>query len=130
MTALPTLTMEEIERMARIKIPDSAQDIQVYYVTGGMDDLILVKFTLPATELDAFLKSAGYPTELTDHGWPRFVPSDHVPWWPKREEYFDNPEKSFAGAEVQEMEIGFVRKILVDQTDLELFIIYLQHFET
>jgi hypothetical protein len=117
-----TTDRKTIEAYARVKIPASATDLQASLLTGWLDDSASVKFKLPISDLDPFLKSAGYIEPLEDNFSPiGRTNSKEISWWKPGD------AKAFAGTEV--MEAGFTKKIMVDKTNPQLLIIYLNHFE-
>lgn len=127
MTDLPQHSIEEVEEIARIEIPASATEIQVYAETGGMDDLALIKFKLPANELDSFLEKHGFHN-LKQGYWSLqdfSVPGD---WWPSVEPNSKPPIAEYLGGKLHFP--GFSQSILIDVTNKKFYIIYLQGFET
>jgi len=125
--ATPTLSFSEIENMARLELPECAGNLHVYYLSDGIDDFILLRFTLPPSDLEQFLLSSGYPQELQDYEWPMLSTIDEIPWWPKMEDYQAVEDVFFSGYQINEP--GYARKILVEKTNPGLFIIFLEHFE-
>jgi hypothetical protein len=122
--AKPTETTDKakIEAYARIKLPANATEIQASVLDGFQDDAILLKFKLPANDLEAFLQSAGYKEPLEDNFSPIGLQnSKELKWWTP------GAAKVFAGAEV--VEPGFAKKIMVDKSDPKVFIVYLSHFQ-
>ncbi len=110
-----------IEQYARIKLPASATDIHSYTVSG-IDRAILVRFTLPSTDLSEFLRDAGYVETLRAgynpiSSWPR----EKLEWWKS------DQTNEFRGGSV--MEPSFWKNIFVDTSDQQTYIVYLEHFE-
>jgi hypothetical protein len=147
MTAVPTSTpsIADIERWARLEMPASAQDIQAYVDPGGLDALVVMTFKLPPQDLQPFLDAAGYPAPLQVPDSSRFVPgyyeefdkglpgkpdSAGLPWWPSRGEWDRMLQESDRVLRLGHVfESSFSRSILVDQTDGDLYTIYLYHSE-
>ncbi len=110
-----------IEQYARIKLPASATDIHSY-TESGMDRIILVRFTLPATDLSQFLRDAGYTEPLRNNYNPLSAWNGYdLPWL--------QPESAanFAGGIASEL--SFAKRIFVDTSDPQTYIVYLEHFE-
>jgi hypothetical protein len=109
-----------IESYARIKLPNSATNIHSYS-TSGKDLLILVKFELPPSDLDAFTKSIGYTNQIQVNqlSLERADPFDKAPWWDPR------AAKIFAGGMIDSG--SFAKMILIDKTNPNSYIIYLEH---
>lgn len=119
------LPVSEIEILARLKIPDSASDIQTHALYW-MDDIIFIRFQLPAYELNDFLASAGF-SNLKPGYWPFY--DERVPWWPKRNEFIGNPARIFAGEKIDLLDQGFSKSIGVDMTNEDIYTIYLKCFD-
>lgn len=119
------LPVSEIEILARLKIPDSASDIQTHALYW-MDDIIFIRFQLPAYELNDFLASAGF-SNLRPGYWPFY--DERVPWWPKRNEFIGNPARIFAGEKIDLLDQGFSKSIGVDMTNEDIYTIYLKCFD-
>lgn len=119
------LPITEIESWTHFKLPESASNVQTHAL-HWMDSRIYVKFQLPASELDAFLAEAGF-TDLKPDYWP--FHDGRVPWWPKRSEFVDNPEKVFAGQKIDLLDQKFSKSIGVDMTEKDVFTIYLICFD-
>jgi len=147
MTAAPTSTpsIADIERWGRLEIPASAQDIQAYVDTGGLDALVVLTFRLPASDLPLFLATAGYSAPLTPPDGSRFIPGYYeefdkglpgrpdaagLSWWPSKEDWdrmLQDPQRVLRSGHV--FESSFSRTILIDQTDGDLLTVYLFHSE-
>lgn len=118
-------SIEEVEKIARIKIPDSATEIQVYGVTGWMDDMALIKFKLPAAELNTFLERYGFH-DLKPGYWS--IQNDaSVDWWPNWQPGSKPPIEKYLGGQFGQP--GFAQHILVDVTNEDFYVIYLFCFE-
>ena len=146
-TAVPTATpsIAEIERWARLKMPATAQDVHAYVDARWLDALVVLTFKLPAGNLAPFLREAGYedplrPPESTldipgyyeefDRRLPGYDNSTGLPWWPSTADWnrmLDDPERVLLFGDV--FKASFSRTILVDQTDPDLYTIYLYHSE-
>ena len=76
-----SVNREQMEQLARIKLPPSSQDIEVH-TESGIDTLILLRFTVSESDLKAFLIDAGY-TEPLKSGFHPFSSQEirGVPWW-------------------------------------------------
>jgi len=121
------LSITEIEKIGRIKIPSSALDVQTYAVTGWMDDLVLIRFNLPPSDLNSFLENHGFK-ELKQGYWSIQNAPSSVAWWPKKENYSINPMPVFSGSSLNTP--GFSQNILIDMSLEDIYTIYLQCFET
>jgi len=131
-----TAPISDIEKWGRLSMPSSAQDIRAYVDTGGLDSLVVLTFKLPKADLDSFLVSAGYTSELlpVEAGLPApayFLGfSQYLQGWPSDAEWdamIADPSRSILGQEGGEP--GFHRSVLVDETDAEVYTVYLVHFE-
>jgi len=117
-----TLDQATIEQYARIKLPASATDIHSY-TESGMDRIIYVRFTLPASDLEQFLRDSGYSEPLRNNYNPISAwPKKRFDWW------HADQAQSFRGGEVSEP--SFWKNIFVDTSDPQTYIVYLKHFET
>jgi hypothetical protein len=76
-----SLDRQQIEQLARIKLPPSSKDIEVH-TESGIDTLIVLRFALDQSALDSFLTNAGY-TEPLKEGFRPFSSQElrDVPWW-------------------------------------------------
>lgn len=126
-----TYTIEDIEALARIQIPDSVANLESYVDPGGIDHLIALRIDLPADELDSFLEGAGYAKPLEPIS---FVPSlfgqmgSYMTNWPTIETWDSMmQEKADQLFSLQKIEPGFARNIIVDKSDPERYVIYLIH---
>jgi hypothetical protein len=124
MSATPQYSIEDAERIARIKIPAEAYEIQVYTVTGWMDDAALIKFKLPSNKLQPFLDEYGFQVEKGY--WP-FQDGPSVEWWPNRKEDGEPPISNYLGGELDFP--GYVQKIVVDISNPDVYTVYLECFE-
>jgi hypothetical protein len=81
----------------------------------------LVKFELPPSDLDAFTKSVGYTNQIQNNDFSLSItdPPDKAPWW--------DPQtvKIFAGGHIYTS--SFAKMILIDKTNPNSYIIYLEH---
>lgn len=118
------LSVAEIESWSRIDIPESAFDIQAYVQFNAA---IYVKFQLPQNKFDEFLADAGFK-HLENGYWP--FSDTVVPWWPKSSEFDDKSGKVFAGETLALFDENFAKVIGVDMTDMSVYTIYLQCFDT
>ncbi len=126
MTDLPRFSIEEVEKIARIKIPASASEIQVYAETGWMDNAALIKFTLLSDELDSFLEIHGF-YNLKEGYWSIQNAPPSVDWWPRVELNSKPPIAVYLGERLHFP--GFSQSILIDVTNEDFYVIYLQCFE-
>ncbi|HLK96162.1 MAG TPA: hypothetical protein VK364_00195 [Hymenobacter sp.] len=116
-----TLDRATIEQYARIKLPASATDIHSY-TESGMDRIIYVRFTLPAGDLEQFLRDARYTEPLRNNYNPIFTDAqEQFDWWQT------DQAQSFRG--IKASEPSFAKNILVDTSDPQTYIVYLEHFE-
>lgn len=120
-------SVEEVQRIAGIEIPDSATEVQVYGVTGWLDDYALIKFKLPAHELGPFLEKHGFHD--LEPGYWSIYDSSSVDWWPNRLPDSKKPIEKYLGGKFEGPD-RIVQRILVDITNEDFYIIYLQCFET
>jgi len=139
MTTPPRATpsISDIEKYARLKMPSSAHDIHAYLLTEAIDALVVITFRLPSSDLPRFLAGAGYLEPLEPPG-DEFYQithflgfNDKLSEWPTDaawEDMLQDPSRVLRAADVDEP--GFHRSILVDQTDPNLYSVYLVHFES
>ena len=116
------LTTAQIESIGRIQLPPSAAGIQAR--AGGFQDrFISIRFDMLPAELDAFLKATRYTPSISPTTELPFQSiSNDAPWWrPQDAQRFE------AG---QNFVDGISQTILVDMTNLERYIVYVQTFET
>ena len=125
MSATPQYSIEDAERIARIKIPAEAYEIQVYTVTGWMDDAALIKFKLPSNKLQPFLDEYGFQVEKGY--WP-FQDGPSVEWWPNRKGDGEPPISNYLGGEL-DFPGYYVQKIVVDISNPDVYTVYLECFE-
>ncbi len=110
-----------IEQYARIKLPANATDIYSY-TESGIDRIIYVRFTLPASDLDQFLRDSGYTEPLRNNYDPVVTrPQKRLDWW------HADQAQSFRGSSIGEP--SFAKNIFVDTSDPQTYIVYLEHFE-
>jgi hypothetical protein len=115
-------TNAEIEALARITLPPGATNIHAQ--AGGFQDrYIHVRFDIPAAELDAFLAASRYTPALDmavvpfqQHLEPKAV------WWQPRNAARFRAGSAFSG--------GISQSLLVDTSDPERYVVYVQTFET
>lgn len=133
-TTLSAAQIAEIEAYGRLTMPAAAQNIQFYRETGGMDGFLALKFELPPDALSVFLDQAGYdeplavPYQLRDILGLLYPLSEQIDGWPTMAEWeqmLGDPALILLTATTSEP--GFSRTVLVDQTDGDLFVIYLVH---
>jgi hypothetical protein len=116
------LTTAQIESIGRIQLPPSAAGIQAR--AGGFQDrFISIRFDMLPAELDAFLKATRYTPSISPTTELPFQSiSNDAPWWrPQDAQRFEAGE-NFVD--------GISQTILVDMTNLERYIVYVQTFET
>ena len=122
-TAVPSATPDplraKVEALARIKLPESARDLHAEFMNEAKRTTV-VKFSIPASDLTLTLRQAGYTDPLSD-GNAVLLPHKDLDWWQPRS------AKVIAG-NVQG-EPGFMRRIGVDKTNPDVFIVYLEHLE-
>jgi len=131
-----TAPISDIEKWGRLSMPSSAQDVRAYVDTGGLDSLVLLTFKLPKADLDSFLANAGYAAELQPvqnelSAVAHFIGfAEKLPGWPTDAEWealVSDPTRNLLGQQVSEP--GFHRSVLVNETDAEVYTVYLVHFE-
>ena len=129
-------TINEIENYGRLTMPAGAQNIQFHLETDGMNAFLALRFEMPSDELPLFLEQASYTEALTTPRHLRDIlgllyPLDQqISNWPtmeKWEQMLEDPARTLLAA--TRSEPGFSRTMLVDQTNEELYIIYLVHHE-
>jgi hypothetical protein len=116
------LTPAQIEGIGRIKLPPSAANIHAR--AGGFQDrFIYIRFDVAPADLDSFLKATRYTPSIapaTQMSFQSIAPD--APWWRPQD------AKRFEAGD------GFVdgisQTVLVDMTDAERYIVYVQTFET
>lgn len=72
----------EIEKRAHLRLPESARNLQVHGIEGGIDDAIYLRFEVPAAELPALVASAGLTQPLSST--QRFLGNHtgrELAWW-------------------------------------------------
>ncbi len=111
-----------IEQYARIMLPASATDIHSY-TESGIDRIIYVRFTLPASDLDQFLRDSGYTEPLRNNYNP-------IPVWTKEEFDWWHADQAQSFRDGKASEPSFWKNIFVDTSDPQTYIVYLEHFET
>jgi hypothetical protein len=128
----------EIEKYGRLTMPATAQNVEFYLEPGGIDAFVALKFEIPADEFFLFLEQAGYTEPLERAVRLRDIrgllyPLDEwnlIRSWPTREEWeqlLQDSTKILMFAKRHEP--GFSRNVVVDQTNPELYIVYLVHHE-
>ena len=131
-----TASISDIEEFGRLTMPSSAHDVRAYVDPGGLDALVVLTFELPKADLSSFLAKAGYTAELQpvedglSAGAYFLGFSQYLQGWPSDAEWeglLTDSTRNLLGQEVSEP--GFHRSILVDETDPEIFTVYLVHFE-
>jgi hypothetical protein len=116
------LTTAQIESLGRIKLPPSAAGLQAR--AGGFQDrFISIRFDMAPAELDSFLRSTRYTPAI---GPTTAVPfqslAEDAPWWrPQDAQRFE------AGTNFVD---GISQSVLVDVTDAQRYVVYVQTFET
>lgn len=117
------LSREEIERFARITLCDAASDVNSY-TEKEIDRFTLVKFRVPAADVDRCVRAAGYTDPLKEFTLTfgettkiRSLPA----WW--------TPATAASPLAGEKMESGFFRKMMVDRADPARPVIYLSHYE-
>jgi len=135
-TAATTVPISDVENWGRLSMPSSAQDVRAYVDPGGLDAIVVLTFKLPKADLESFLANAGYTGELQPvedelSAAAFFLGfSQYLQGWPSDaewEELVTDPTLKLMGQDVDED--GFHRSVLVDETDPELYTVYLVHFE-
>ncbi|NIM92990.1 MAG: hypothetical protein GTO18_04675 [Anaerolineales bacterium] len=136
MTGTPGLTptVEDVEKFARIQLPESAEEVQFFAETEGIDVFVAMKFVIPSNDLEKFLIDSGYEGPLQRIKYLSEIPGyaleldNNIPGWPsdaKWEAAIKEDSMILFGAKVSEP--GFNRGILVDKTNSDTFVIYLVH---
>ena len=112
-----------VEEFAGVTLPASTGDLQVGQLEGGIDDLLLARFSVDGGDLDAFVADAGF-TGAPEPG--RRVFSDDlgvgVPGW----DVADAQEVLGHDENVD----GFARQVVIDVDDPARPVVYLRAFET
>jgi hypothetical protein len=118
------LTQAQIESIGRIKLPPSAANLHA--VAGGFQDrFILVRFDIDRADLPALAGSRYWPSlDSTGAVGVPFQPGlePDRPWWKPRE-----AQRFASGSNVVD---GIAQAVLVDMTDANRYIVYIQTFET
>jgi hypothetical protein len=126
LTELAQLSVVEIEKIARVKIPSSASDIRTYAETGWMDDVALIRFNLPSADLNFFLESHNFKNLKQGH-WSIQNAPPSVTWWPRREINSTLPIALYWGD--THSFPSFSQSVLVDKSIEDIYTVYLQYFE-
>jgi hypothetical protein len=117
-------------------MPSSAHDIRAYVDPGGLDAIVVLTFKLPEADLVSFLAKAGYAGELQPvedelSAAAFFLGfSQYLQGWPSDAEWeqlVTDPTRNLMGQAMEED--GFHRSLLVDETNPELYTVFLVHFE-
>jgi hypothetical protein len=116
------LTTAQIESIGRIKLPPSAGSIQAR--AGGFQDrFISIRFDMLPAELDAFLQATRYTPSISPTTEISFQSiSDDAPWWRPQDAVRFEAGENFVD--------GISQSVLVDMTNPERYIVYIQTFET
>jgi hypothetical protein len=116
------LTTAQIESIGRIKLPPSATGIQAR--AGGFQDrFISIRFDMAPGELESFLRSTRYTPAIgpaTEIPFQALV--EDAPWWRPQD-----AQRFQAGTNFVD---GISQSVLVDTTDAERYVVYIQTFET
>lgn len=124
MTATPKqYSVEEVEKIARIEIPDAASEIQVDADTGWMDDAAWIKFALSPDEMKPFIEKYGF--QLEEGYWS--IQNTGLIWWPDWSPPSKPPIAKYMGA--KRHFTGYSQSILVDVTNPDLYVVYFQCIE-
>lgn len=117
-SASGNVTVSEAVDFAGIDLPDSATDVSAYG-ERGIDQLVLVSFTMPADQLDDFISASDLPTPQPGRNplQPSFA---ELADWP-----LDTLE-DFEGAS----ELQPARQYVVDTSDRDTVVVYLAAFNT
>lgn len=126
-------SQEEIETRARISLPKDIVGLESYVETGGMDDLIALRFSVSPLALYGTISRAGYvmPLERLDYVGSAFpMIGNKIPEWPTKEKWDAMlNDKSVILMGAHQPEAGFSRNIIVDETDPNMYTVYLVHWE-
>jgi len=129
----PPYSITDIETLARIEIPSSATDVQSYVDLGGMDSFVALRFLLPAAEMEDFLSDVGCTESLEPVAYVStlfYGLDDKISGWPSRGQWKSIlADKSHVLMGCEQSAPGFSRKIIVDQSQTDIYTIYLIHFE-
>jgi hypothetical protein len=116
------LTTAQIESIGRIALPPTASGIQAR--AGGFQDrFISIRFDMAPADLEPFLRSTRYTPSISPTAEVPFQSIDvDAPWWrPQDAKRFE------AGANVVD---GISQTVLIDMTNAQQYIVYVQTFET
>lgn len=78
----PTLTLAEIEELARLDIPANVEVIETYSMVATPDPAAMLKLRFPCAERQAFLSAIGHTENLSTT--ERFITNgdlEHISWW-------------------------------------------------
>jgi hypothetical protein len=116
------LTTAQIESIGRVKLPPSAAGIQAR--AGGFQDrFISIRFDMAPAELESFLRSTRYtPAIGPTSEIPFQTLAEDAPWWRPQDAQRFQAGTSFVD--------GISQSVLVDTTDAERYVVYIQTFET
>lgn len=77
-----TIDRAEIEKRARLKLPERVRDLQVEVISGGMDDAIYLRFEVPTEELPGLVSGAGLTEPLSStRRFVRDYTGSKLSWW-------------------------------------------------
>lgn len=121
-TATPDPLWIKVESFARITLPTSASDLHAEFMANG-NNTTVVKFSIPANDLALTLQQAGYVNGIggLKDGSSSLQAHKDLPWWQLRQ------ASAYAGDVATEP--GFVRRVVVDKSDPNRYVIYLEHLE-
>ena len=105
------------------EFPSGTRSLNLYEVTGWLDDLIRLKVEIDKKDLDAFIKGSPF-SEMELDGHNKYVENEtSLPWWKP------GYAKQFKSAEAALPDAKYL-KILIDLDDETKAIIYLMWMET
>lgn len=120
--SIDKLSLEQIERFARLQVPASGRDLRSHYLRGP-DTLVEASFTIDRSDLDAFLRDARLRA-TPEPGWLA------IPGSAGRQLGWRLTElKRFKGV-VEPAGGGVVRQLVIDLAAADRATVYLRVFTT
>ena len=118
---IDSFSQPDAEQFIGVELPHDASDVKVAS-ESGIDRIVYLRFHLPPQLLDQLLASLQFDTPLKPSFMPfTFEAQPDLDWWLRNEPI------SFSGGSKYTEEKVF--EIVVDQTDQQLYIIYLRIYE-
>lgn len=115
------MELKDLQHWARLDLSGNLENLE-YYVTEGLDYLALLRFKIPADQLNDLTNALGFTKPLRQDYQPFPAQLSEAPsWW--------QPQKAqrFRGGSV--LVPGLSRELLVDQTSPHAYTVYLRTYQ-